>query len=109
MTLMFCSFSHKPMILRLYGQGRVVRSRDKEWQQLYPLFEPIAGVRQIIVLQIESIQKSCGYAVPIYEFKTERLTLRRWLEKKGEDEIRRYWKEKNDVSIDGLPTNLLTD
>src|SRR6267154_5452602 len=30
LTLMFCSFDEKPLILRLYGQGRVVHKRDFE-------------------------------------------------------------------------------
>ncbi|MEK7792921.1 MAG: pyridoxamine 5'-phosphate oxidase family protein, partial [Candidatus Hydrogenedentota bacterium] len=60
-----------------------------------------------IVLHIESIQTSCGYAVPRYEFIGHRDTLAKWGESKGEDGLAEYWKQKNVQSIDGLPTFLL--
>lgn len=107
MTIMFCSFSEKPLILRLYGKGRVIRSRDEEWQSLSSLFDTLPGERQIIVLDIESVQTSCGYGVPLYEFKQERNTLIEWAENKGEQGIKEYWQAKNLKSIDGLPTQLL--
>lgn len=109
MTMMFCSFSEKPMILRLYGRGRVIHQRDKAWPELYSLFEPLPGIRQIILLDIDSVQTSCGHAVPIYEFKEERDTLRRSAAKKGEEGITAYQQKHNQVSIDGLPTGLLSD
>ena len=106
MTVMFCSFSEKPLILRLYGRGRVVRPRDDEWEALHEHFRPAAGERQIIVLHLESAQTSCGFAVPVYELKQERPMLTEWTEKKGEQGIRDYWREKNQTSIAGLPTRL---
>ncbi len=109
MTIMFCSFSEKPLILRLYGKGRVIRAKDEEWQSLSSLFDSLPGKRQIIVLDIESVQTSCGYGVPLYEFKQERNTLIEWAEKKGEQGIKEYWQAKNLNSIDGLPTQLLED
>jgi hypothetical protein len=107
MTMMFCSFSEKPLILRLYGQGQVIHPRDEGWSALYPLFEPLPGARQIIVLHIDSVQTSCGFGVPLYEFTAERDTLRRSTEHQGEEGIKAYWQKKNQVSIDGLPTKIL--
>lgn len=106
MTIMFCSFSDQPLILRLYGQGRVIKPRDKDWPEFYSFFEPFPGERQIILLNIDSVQTSCGYGVPIYELKEERKTIREWAEKKGEEGIIEYWHQKNQKSIDGLPTNI---
>ncbi len=103
MTVMFCSFETRPLILRLYGKGKVVRRRMKEWKTLYPHFCPTAGERQIILLKIDSAQTSCGYGVPFYEFLGERETLRRWAEAKGEEGIKDYWRGYNERSIDGLP------
>lgn len=40
-TMMFCSFTEKPLIIRIYGQGRVIHPRDKAWAELYPLFKPM--------------------------------------------------------------------
>src|SRR4028118_791193 len=85
LTIMFCSFTEKPLILRLYGRGRVVRKNDEDWNRLYSNFTPIIGERQIIVLEIESLQTSCGFAVPVYELKEEREKLVEWAENKGEN------------------------
>lgn len=108
-TLMFCSFSDKPLILRLYGQGRVIHPRDTEWQTIYPVFTAVPGARQIIVIDVELAQTSCGTGVPIYELKAERQAIIDWANKKGEQGLYEYWKMKNIKSIDGLPTKLLED
>ncbi len=109
MTMMWCSFDADPLILRLYGRGRVVRRQDAEWAELRPHFAALPGERQIIVLDINAVQTSCGYAVPTYTYIGERDTLARWAEKKGAVGLLDYWREKNQVSIDGLPTDLLED
>jgi hypothetical protein len=107
LTIMFCSFSESPLILRLYGRGRVVRDGDAGWDALRAHFSSsYPGERQIIVLEVESAQTSCGFAVPVYELQRERQKLVEWIATKGEDGIREYRREKNRVSIDGLPTHL---
>ncbi|MGK2953827.1 MAG: pyridoxamine 5'-phosphate oxidase family protein [Thiobacillus sp.] len=107
LTMMWCSFEAEPLILRLYGRGRAVRRQDAEWGDLRRHFHALPGERQIIVLDIESVQTSCGYAVPMYTYCGERGTLARWAEKKGAVGLLDYWREKNQVSIDGLPSGLL--
>jgi hypothetical protein len=109
MTLMWCSFDADPLILRLYGRGHAVRRQDAGWAELHRHFPTLPGERQLIVLDIESVQTSCGYAVPRYTYQGERDTLARWAEKKGPVGLLEYWREKNQVSIDGLTTNLLED
>lgn len=109
LTLMFCSFDADPLILRLYGRGRAVHPHDAEWADLRRLFPDLPAERQLIVLEVESVQTSCGYAVPRYRYEGERETLARWAEKKGADGLADYWREKNQVSIDGLPTGLFGD
>ena len=106
-TLMLCSFTEKPLILRLYGQGEAIRPRDAAWQEYLALFPAIAGTRQIVRVKVESVQTSCGLAVPFYEFSSDRPSLKEWAEKKGEEGVYAYWQEKNQHSIDGLPTGLL--
>ena len=103
MTIMFCSFSERPLILRLYGRGRVVRPCDGEWPALHSHFRGTPGERQIVVLEVESGQTSCGFAVPVYELAGERQALVEWTLAKGEEGIKEYRREKNRVSIDGLP------
>ena len=109
MTIMFCSFDADPLILRLYGRGRAVRRQDAEWAHWRAHFPALPGERQIIVLDIESVQTSCGYAVPQYDYRGERDTLMRWAEKKGTLGLLEYWREKNQTSIDGLATGLLEE
>lgn len=109
MTMMFCSFSGSPLIVRLHGRGRVIHQRDEEWPALYALFEELPGVRQIMVMDIDSVQSSCGQGVPVYEFKHERDMLPRDAEARGPDGIEAYQRAHNLVSIDGLPTDLLSD
>jgi hypothetical protein len=106
MTIMFCSFAAQPLILRLYGRGRVVRPGEGEWALLRPRFPELPGERQIVVLEVESAQTSCGFAVPVFELKGERQALVEWTLAKGEEGVREYRREKNRVSIDGLPTYL---
>jgi hypothetical protein len=109
LTLMFCSFQDKPLILRLYGRGRVVRARDPEWAELHPHFDALPGERQIVVLEIESCMTTCGFAVPLYEYQGERTMLPDWAEKMGEERLTQYRHEHNERSIDGLPTHLFED
>lgn len=109
MTMMFCSFDADPLILRLYGHGRVVRRQDADWAKWRAHFPALPGERQIIVLDIESVQTSCGYAVPQFDYRGERDTLMRWAEKKGTLGLLEYWREKNQTSIDGLATGLLEE
>jgi len=108
-TLMFCSFDTQPVILRLYGHGRVIRPRDSEWQAMAGHFPPLTGTRQIMVIKVESAQTSCGYGVPLYQYQGERGTLLRWAENKGPHGLADYWRDKNQTSIDGLPTRLLEE
>lgn len=108
MTLMFCSFESKPMILRLYGNARVIHQKDREWESLFALFQPIPGARQIFDLSVDLAHTSCGIGVPRYEFAGERNMLEDWAIKKGGDEgIKKYWEEKNQYSIDGIPSNIM--
>jgi hypothetical protein len=109
MTMMWCSFDTDPLILRLYGKGRIIRRQDTEWAEFRHHFPALPGERQIIVLDIESVQTSCGYAVPRMTYQGERETLARWVDKKGPVGLLEYWRDKNQVSIDGLPTHLLED
>lgn len=103
LTIMFCSFGEKPLILRLYGKGKVVRPGTQAFDSLAPLFELKAGVRQIIRLHIESLQTSCGFGVPVMNLIRQRETLNEWCEKKGPDALAEYERAKNRKSIDGLP------
>jgi hypothetical protein len=105
-TIMFCAFEGPPNILRLYGKGYTVLPRDEEWTVLSQHFPIQLGTRQIIVADIHRVQTSCGFAVPLYEYKGERDHSVKWAESKGSEGLEAYKKEKNLLSLDGLPTAL---
>ncbi len=107
MTIMFCAFEGSPMILRLYGNAKVVHKNDTEWNEFYSLFNNIPGARQIFVLSIELVQTSCGMAVPFFNYEKEREQLKNWAIKKGEKGLKEYWEQKNQISLDGEPTNIM--
>ena len=107
-TIMMCSFATAPLIFRIYGRGRAVHPHNAEWAQLRPRFgPPLPGERQLIVAEIESIQTSCGFGVPFFEYRGERETLVDYAVRKGPEAMATYRAEKNVRSIDGLPTGLL--
>jgi hypothetical protein len=105
-TLMFCAFEEPACILRLYGKGKTILPSSPDWDSLYALFAPIPGTRQIIVVDVERVQTSCGFGVPLYEYKGQRDTLVNWADQKGEQGVKDYQQQKNIVSIDGLVTPL---
>lgn len=106
MTLMWCAFEGPPLILRIYGEASTVHPGEAGWEELAANFPDYPGKRQIFDLRIESVQTSCGYAVPFMDYKEERTRLIESTEAKGPEAIEQYKLDKNQVSIDGLPTGL---
>ena len=107
MTLMWCAFEGPPMTVRAYGTARTIHRRDPEWQELNAQFPESVSARQIFVLSVEMVQKSCGYTVPLMNFEAERDTMPKWIASKGETGIQDYWREKNTQTIDGKPTHIV--
>lgn len=103
-TFMFISFEGKPLILRLFGDGRVVLPGSGEWNELADRFPALPGARQIVVSTIDIVKTSCGFSVPFYSFEGERSALSEWAEKQGEEGLKDYRRNKNEESMDGFPT-----
>lgn len=112
LTFMFCAFEGAPLILRLYGRGRVALRGSAEYARVladaFGGAEPV-GARQIVILDIDLVQTSCGYGVPHYVYQDERPSLVRWAESKGEEGLAAYRREKNARSMDGLETGMFED
>ena len=106
MTIMFCSFTKTPLILRLYGKAKVHHASDVEFEKLDAHFSNFKGKRQIYDMEVEMVQTSCGFAVPFYDFVGDRDMLTTWAERKNDEEMKEYWEVKNTVSIDGKPTGM---
>ncbi len=106
MTIMWCGFEKRPMILRTYGTGQTLHMDHVDFAKYNDLFTNEPGVRQIFIQDIDLVQSSCGYAVPFMDYQAERETLKHWAANKGEDGIRKHWAEKNQMTLDGAPTHL---
>lgn len=102
-VIMLCAFEGPPKIFRFYGQGRPVEPHDDGFDDLVPLFPDMPAIRNFVVVDVECIRDSCGYGVPLYEFKRERDSLRNWCDQKTKKELLEYRAERNAQSLDGLP------
>jgi hypothetical protein len=109
LTIMFCAFEGDPVILRLYGQGQSLMRGTPEYADLIQQFEEVPGARQIVRLDVDLVQTSCGLGVPLFDYKQERGSLVRYWTAQGIDNLRKYWGLKNMKSIDGLPTGFAPD
>jgi len=107
MTIMFCAFDGEPLILRLYGTAKAIHKNDSEWSNLLASFKPLPGARQIFDVTIDLVQTSCGMAVPNFSFVNDRELLSDWATKKGNEGLKQYWQNKNQVSLDGISTHIV--
>src|SRR4030095_15126154 len=67
-TVMFCAFEGRPRILRLHGRGRCREPTDAEGTVASSAFPALTGARAVVLVELERIADSCGYAVPLFEF-----------------------------------------
>ncbi len=102
-VVMFCAFDGPPKILRLHGRGKAIEPGDPSFGEMRSRFPDYPGVRAVIVVEVERIADSCGYAVPVYRYEGERDQLVRWAENKGPEGVTDYQSKNNLRSIDGLP------
>ena len=102
--LMFCAFEGDPLILRLYGRGRAHSYGTPEFEALRGHFPGIeVPVRGIIEVSLTRIQRSCGWAVPRFDYLEDRdILLRHNASRTQEEHIARRL-ATNGKSIDGLP------
>jgi len=102
-TVMFCAFDRTALILRIYGHGRAVLPQDGEWDEFAARFTLLPGTRQIFVIDVDSVQTSCGWGVPFMAYEAERPTLKKAHAQADPEQ----WEAKmagRTSSIDGLPT-----
>lgn len=111
MTLMFCAFQGKPLILRVYGHAKVFHPRDAAWASVIAEFPKLAGSRQVFDLEIDLVQTSCGSGVPFMAFEKSRgeEELEPFYDDMGTDGVTAFWQRKNVETIDGKPTGIFED
>jgi hypothetical protein len=111
-VVMLCAFDGPPRIVRLHGEGSVLRAGDEGFAELLDQagFEEPAipqSRRAIVRVAVSRIADSCGYGVPLMSLDGLRPHAPLWAEKKlrtgGIEAIEAYTADKNAVSIDGLP------
>src|SRR4051812_25026697 len=101
-TVLFCAFEGRPLVVRLYGRGQAVEPGDPGWDDLIARFPGYPGARSVVVVELERIADSCGFAVPLLEYKGERSRLLDHAENKGPEGLHQYRAQKNRESLDGL-------
>ncbi len=104
-TLMWCAFDGPPQIVRVHGHGEVHERGSAGFAALAPRFPSGdgPGARAVVVVHAERISDSCGYAVPLLDLVGERDLLHRSHAKRGPAGMDDYRRERNALSIDGLP------
>ena len=102
-VLMFCAFEGPPRIIRLHGQGHPIETHSPQFPGLISQFPHYDATRAIIVVDVTRISNSCGFGVPLMEYRGQRDHHFSWVQRKGLDGLTTYKAEKNRRSIDGLP------
>ena len=102
-VVMLCALEGPPKIVRLHGRGEVLEPGDARFAELRARFPENPGTRAVIVVNVQRVSDSCGYAVPLYAYQGERRQLDDWAVKKGPEKLTRYQRDKNARSVDGLP------
>jgi len=102
-VLMFCAFAGRPNIVRLHGAGEIVTPGHADWESLSARFPPNPGARAVVRVRVARVSTSCGFSVPLMDFREKRDVLDKWAVSKGEEGLAKYRAQKNARSIDGLP------
>ncbi|MTE18254.1 pyridoxamine 5'-phosphate oxidase family protein [Streptomyces sp. TRM43335] len=108
-TLMWCAFSGPPNIVRVHGRGEPVFRDDPRWGELIGRFPDIDhsrhGLRAIIVVTAELIRDTCGYAVPLMTYESDRPLHGSRFARETDESLDAYFHKKEHIatSIDGLP------
>ncbi len=102
-VLMMCAFDGPPKIFRFYGRGVVLEPHEDEFERVLARFPAMPAARNIIRIDLERIIDSCGYGVPLYEFRQHRDSLPNYFSEQTEAEMTEYRRNKNELSLDGLP------
>lgn len=102
-VIMFCAFDGAARIVRFHGRGTPVFPGASDYDELASHFPELPGIRSIIRIDIERVSDSCGYGVPLYDFKAQRKSLVKGWQQRGPEGVAAYQQENNLVSLDGLP------
>jgi predicted pyridoxine 5'-phosphate oxidase superfamily flavin-nucleotide-binding protein len=102
MVLMLCAFEGAPRIVRLHGHATVVTPNDATFRELLAQFPPAPTVRAIILLDVQRVSDSCGYGVPLMDFRADRRESQQYVRKSTDKALETYMLKNNQSGIDGL-------
>lgn len=102
-VVMLCAFTGAPRIVRFHGEGEVVESSHPDFADLVARFDGFPGVRSVIRVHVSRVADTCGYGVPLMDFKGHRKTLSKWAASQGDEALAEYRAKRNAASLDGLP------
>lgn len=107
LTIMLCSFEGPPRIMRLYGTPHLHQKGSPQYDTLLADHynnEAPRNARKILLLDIDQVQTSCGYGVPLFDYLGERDVLQSWTAQRSDADLVAYQNEKSTHSIDGFDT-----
>jgi hypothetical protein len=102
-VVMLCAFEGAPRIVRLHGRAEVVDPVHPEFAALLAHFPAYPTVRALVRIAVERVSDSCGYGVPLMDFRAHRDDSARYVRKISDRGIVEYLQDNNRASIDGLP------
>jgi hypothetical protein len=102
-VIMFCAFDGPPKIVRLHGRGEVIDPNHSDFSDLSRSFPVYTGLRCLIRVRCDRISDSCGFGVPLFDYRGQRSQLVDWAAQKSIEDLREYQHRMNRTSIDGLP------
>ena len=100
----FCAFQGAPQIVRLHGKGEIIQLGSPNSEEIFSKFPNTPGVRAVVKINVTRVSTSCGFGIPVMDFKADRETLEKWSVSQGQESLKNYRAQKNAVSIDGLLT-----
>jgi hypothetical protein len=101
-VLMFCAFEGGPRILRLHGQGTAIERGHPDFDTLLAGFPPPPICRNLVHIKVQRISDSCGWGVPLYDYRGQRDEIARAVAGKTPEQLRAKAAKQNRHSIDGL-------
>ena len=101
-VLMFCAFEGGPRILRLHGQGTAIERGHPDFNTLLAGFPPQPICRNLVHIKVQRISDSCGWGVPLFDYRGQRDEIARAVAGKTPEQLRAKAAKQNRHSIDGL-------
>jgi hypothetical protein len=85
-VVMLCAFEGPPRIVRLHGRASVLLPGETRFAELLKRFDPPEdALRSLIHIDVDRVADSCGYGVPLLEYRSDRDVLDRYWAKPDKD------------------------